>query len=785
MQSNHHMIVKASRRLCGTGVLALILSAPAAQAGASISGNYVGATAPTLDNTYGTLEFALNMGGNALSRDGIAFTTAGTGGVAPARIFLSNGGGSSTIDVVGTTSGGASWGATTLGGGADPLFYTVTYANDSTGYTIDISDLDAGKSYQLQFLFGDPRNGNYPHTRTVTVSDNLASTDTAIVTYGKTGLGDEFAMLTAVVSGSTSFKFTSPNTGVGTGAPLLSGLVVHSVAPSSGQPVSTNDSLTLAEDTHTLLTINDFGTYSDPGSQPLSAVKITTLPSTGSLEYDSTGEDNWEPVTVDQEISEADITAERLRFSPAADGNGSPYTTVGFRVGNGTELSLASYILTLNVTPINDYEPTSADNTVGVAQGVSKTLSAVNFAFADADANDTLQKIQVTQLPTVGTLALNAVAVTLNQEIPVADINAGLLKFTSGPTASGLAYATFGFKVSDGTLYSVDSSTVTIDVMPVLVTQSSSRIPFVNAGTLVGAAVFGNPGTYDGIPFSLWNTPFTTPTLSLGSGVSVTMAITGGAGGGNVTGAAFGTDQQYQFGAYANLAPRGLTLTFTGLDSSRKYRFQFGYGDTRTIYDYNEDVTVTLDASSPVPVRLAFGSAASGDEYALLTATATNTTTLVLTLPQTVPGFHGPMQAGFSVHTLDDTTAYNTWADGTFANGTLSDKTTSGDPDGDGLTNQKEFAYGLDPTTGASSNPISQQLNKGSGIFKYTRTKSSGLTYIYQYSTTLSEPWVSFESVTTPPPASLSATVEEVTVEMPAALITANPGKLFVRVKAE
>ncbi len=40
-------------------------------------------------------------------------------------------------------------------------------------------------------------------------------------------------------------------------------------------------------------------------------------------------------------------------------------------------------------------------------------------------------------------------------------------------------------------------------------------------------------------------------------------------------------------------------------------------------------------------------------------------------------------------------------------------------------------------------------------------------------------------SASTPPPVSLSATVEEVTVEVPAALITANPTTLFVRVKAE
>ena len=182
---------------------------------------------------------------------------------------------------------------------------------------------------------------------------------------------------------------------------------------------------------------------------------------------------------------------------------------------------------------------------------------------------------------------------------------------------------------------------------------------------------------------------------------------------------------------------------------------------------------------------VSYGSSAAGDEFALLTATATNTTTLVLSLPQTVGGVHSPMQAGFSIHMLDGTTACDTWADGTFANGTLSDKTPSGNPDSDGLTNQQEFAFGQDPTTGASSNPISQQLDKGSRIFKYTRTKASGLTYIYQYSTTLSAPWVLFMSASTPPPVSLSSTIEEVTVVVPAALITANPTTLFVRVKAE
>jgi hypothetical protein len=126
---------------------------------------------------------------------------------------------------------------------------------------------------------------------------------------------------------------------------------------------------------------------------------------------------------------------------------------------------------------------------------------------------------------------------------------------------------------------------------------------------------------------------------------------------------------------------------------------------------------------------------------------------------------------------------YDTWANGTFANGTLTDKNPAHDPDGDGLTNQQEFAFGLDPTTGASVSPITQQLNKGTGIFKYTRTKNSGLTYIYQYSTSLSEPWIAFTPVTDPP-AATGAPVEEVTVEVAAALLNAN-SKLFLRVKAE
>ena len=76
----------------------------------------------------------------------------------------------------------------------------------------------------MQFLFGDPRT-DFGYSQTVTVSDLLPipNTATATLIYGGPTTSNDFAMLTAVVSGSTSFSFTSPP------APLLSGVVVHSI----------------------------------------------------------------------------------------------------------------------------------------------------------------------------------------------------------------------------------------------------------------------------------------------------------------------------------------------------------------------------------------------------------------------------------------------------------------------------------------------------------------------------------------------------------------------------
>jgi hypothetical protein len=122
---------------------------------------------------------------------------------------------------------------------------------------------------------------------------------------------------------------------------------------------------------------------------------------------------------------------------------------------------------------------------------------------------------------------------------------------------------------------------------------------------------------------------------------------------------------------------------------------------------------------------------------------------------------------------------YETWVGGTFANA-FTDTAATSDPDGDGKINRDEFAFGLDPTTGSSVNPITQQLDKATGIFKYRRTKNSGLTYKVYYSTNLSA-WT-LDAAATQTPAAAVAGVETVTVTLAAA--TPLNGKLFVRVEA-
>ena len=105
------------------------------------------------------------------------------------------------------------------------------------------------------------------------------------------------------------------------------------------------------------------------------------------------------------------------------------------------------------------------------------------------------------------------------------------------------------------------------------------------------------------------------------------------------------------------------------------------------------------------------------------------------------------------------------------------------DYDGDGLSNDKERIYGLDPKNPSSASPYKTPFNATAGTFSYSRRTQSlaGLDYKISYSTNLTQWFVDTGAVQTP--GTPSNNVEIVGVQVSPALLT-NP-KLFIRVGSE
>lgn len=119
---------------------------------------------------------------------------------------------------------------------------------------------------------------------------------------------------------------------------------------------------------------------------------------------------------------------------------------------------------------------------------------------------------------------------------------------------------------------------------------------------------------------------------------------------------------------------------------------------------------------------------------------------------------------------------YDTWKSANGVTGGEND-----DDDADGLTNHEEYAFGLDPTGGSSVNPITVQLNKGTGQFTYQRRTQSftGLTYTV---------WSSTDLVTWAP-ATFSESVTGQVADVETVQVTLTPAptapKFFVQVRAQ
>ncbi len=199
-------------------------------------------------------------------------------------------------------------------------------------------------------------------------------------------------------------------------------------------------------------------------------------------------------------------------------------------------------------------------------------------------------------------------------------------------------------------------------------------------------------------------------------------------------------------GANGSINPAGITLVADGTDQTYNFTALAGFVPDQ----------VTIDGGTPLP---------AGPSYTFTHVTASGHTIAVT----------------FKTQPAD---LFGAWINSpAFNSPPLSDaqKLPEADPDGDGLTNFQEFAFGLNPVLATSANPISAPLDKANHTFSYTRLSTSGLAYTVWTSTDLQTwtgPAVVTENIGTPNSDGV------VTVEV---TLTSPPpgGNLFVRVAAQ
>lgn len=262
-------------------------------------------------------------------------------------------------------------------------------------------------------------------------------------------------------------------------------------------PSGTSGTVTTPEDTAYKLKSTDFG-FTDPNDSPantLLAVKITLLPSTGSLT------DNGTAVTANQLVSAADISAGKLIYTPKANLNGGPYFLFKFQVqdnggtgGGGIDLDQTAKVLNIGITGVNDAPSGTSGTVTGLEDAVYK-FKAADFGMTDLNDSpaNSLLNVKITVLPTAGVLTDNGRAVTANQFISSADLSGGKFVFTPTANLNGGPFFLCKFQVQDngGTTNGGKDTDPTARVLSVALTSvndapsgASTTISFAKNTTL-------------------------------------------------------------------------------------------------------------------------------------------------------------------------------------------------------------------------------------------------------------------------------------------------------------
>jgi methionine-rich copper-binding protein CopC len=300
------------------------------------------------------------------------------------------------------------------------------------------------------------------------------------------------ATLKLLGSGSVPVKVTITDAAQNTS--VVSAASVNLVNVNSA-PSGASSTVIILEDNSRTFTASDFG-FSDvvsdffygenSGVNALSAVIITALPAVGTLTLNNVN------VIQNQRIPAANLSD--LKYTPALNGNGTSYASIGFKVqdnggtANGGSDTSTANTLTINVTPVND-APTLVNQ-------IPNQMAVFNAPFEYTMPVNTFADVDSPALTYIATLEDgSALPAWLN-------FDAATCKFT------GTAKSTAGFNVkvtaSDGALNV--SNMFQIDLAPMVTSvaltgATGSQNNRLNAGDVVSASVtFSESVNVTGLP---------------------------------------------------------------------------------------------------------------------------------------------------------------------------------------------------------------------------------------------------------------------------------------------
>ena len=246
---------------------------------------------------------------------------------------------------------------------------------------------------------------------------------------------------------------------------------VRGITLTNSLPTSAHKSVYTDEDVDYIFGTTDFKFTDVPNTgttlgNTFTSVKIKSLPEeSGGFAQGTLSLNGTTISSTPQTVTVTQLGNGNFKYTPSSNASGS--TSFNFKVNDGWDDSASEYTIYVAVASVND-APTSDDNIVSTSENVAYTFQTGDFDYSDIEGH-AFTRLKITSLPGTndGTLSLASTDISSTpQTVTATQLGSGDLKYTPPANSNGPAFATFNFKVNDGTADSASAYTMTIDVVP-------------------------------------------------------------------------------------------------------------------------------------------------------------------------------------------------------------------------------------------------------------------------------------------------------------------------------